>query len=77
MSLMKRYAEDMEAFTMRAIEVAWHKDAGYREAAFSELLRDCETAARVYASPAEVAVLFVNHVTDTYAAEFMAQREAA
>lgn len=74
MSLIQRYADDMANLRLRAVGIAWHEDANYRAMALTELFEDCGTAASVYASPGEVAVLFVNAVSETYAAEFMAQR---
>lgn len=77
MSLMKRYADDTEAFTLRAIETAWITDPGARAQALTNLFGDCGTAAAVYHAPAEVAALFVHTVTETYGAEFMAQGKQA
>lgn len=76
MSAMKAFAEDIESLKLRAIGIAWNTDPAYRAMVLSELFDDCGTAASVYADPASVVVLFVNAVSETYAAEFMAQREA-
>jgi hypothetical protein len=74
---MKAFAEDTESFKLRAIGIAWNTDPGHRAAALTTLFEDCGTAAGVYADPASVVVLFVNAVSETYAAEFMAQRQTA
>lgn len=77
MSLMKRYAEDTEAFKLRAIETAWITDDLERALALTELFEDCGNAASVYHSPAEVAALFVHTVAETFSAEWMSQKERA
>jgi hypothetical protein len=73
---MKRYKEDCEGFQLRAVGIAWNPDPKDRAELITELFEDCGTAAAVYADPASVCALFVNLVSETYAKEFMAQREA-
>ncbi|AWN05313.1 hypothetical protein SEA_IBANTIK_91 [Streptomyces phage Ibantik] len=76
MSLMKRYKEDCDEFQLRAVGIVWNPSKQDREELITELFEDCGTAASVYADPASVCALFVNLVSETYAAEFMVQREA-
>lgn len=72
MSLMKRYAEDIEELTSRAAKAAWEETSDKRMAAITEVFEDCGTAAAIYAQPAEVVTAFVKAVTQA----FMAQRKA-
>ncbi|MFE8916890.1 hypothetical protein [Streptomyces globisporus] len=73
MSRMKQYAADMEHFKLRAIETAWITDPEESAQAFKDLLEDCGNAASIYHKPASVTALFAYTVSETYAAEWMAQ----
>jgi len=75
MSLMKQYKEDTEWLTMRAMEAAWLSDPVERAESLSMMFRDCGTLSLAYHSPIEVAAKLTQIVAETYATEFMAQRE--
>jgi hypothetical protein len=66
MSLMKRYAEDVETLTLRAAYAAWEPTSTLRMKALTEVFGDCRTAANIYANPAMVARLFVKAVTKAF-----------
>ncbi|MEU9258968.1 hypothetical protein AB0D68_10825 [Streptomyces sp. NPDC048212] len=77
MSLTQRYQDDVQELTMRATAIAWHPCLLTRQALVTELFADCGTSAIVYADPAAVAALFVNHVSEAYAEAFNRQKEEA
>jgi hypothetical protein len=70
MSLMKRYASDIETLSLRAGYAAWQPTSTLRMAALREVLEDCVTAAKVYANPRIVTQIFISVVTK----EFMRER---
>jgi len=70
MSLMKRYADDIEDLKLRATYAAWEPTTHLRRKAISAVLQDCGTAAKIYADPVTVTQLFVSAVVQ----EFMKTR---
>ena len=69
---MKRFADDMDELTYRAMRAAWESTASERMAALTQVFQDCGTAAKVYADPVRVTQLLVSAAVKA----FMDERKA-
>lgn len=66
MSLMKQFMMESEELADRAALIAWTTNDNQRITEFHDLYADCETAARAYADPYEVAGQFKALITATF-----------
>lgn len=66
MSLMKRYADDVEDLSLRAAYAAWETTHGLRVLALEALMEDCRTASAMYADPETVQRMLIDAVTDVF-----------